>query len=406
MRFLAHIFVLTCFFPFIDLIRIGTDTQPNAMIVGFAIIFLAQRPRLNLPIIALWVTFFISLLFVFTSQLDTFLTAKIVLNYLCPPVIAMAAYIVFVELKFKVKFSYFLSIVAVYGLVAIVQTYFIHDFMTLFLNEGRGILVGGRGVVSLTTEPAFYGSHCLFLIVFSILNYTKKQNLVAGILLLLQMILLAKSSIGIAILGGAMLIFGFVMLLRLKVFYVLFFVMAFSLTALMQNQLLKLLEGSRSGKIIENLIKDPLLIAQVDGSIAMRVSNSFAPYFVLRHNYFLPMGYGRFLTFLKKLSGEGRYKKIITKETLNQRERIVGALNMVLFQLGFLGLIMPIGIYLAFKRLLYDNIAIFALILFYTLLFTQIQLMYSMIGLIIASAIYQSHLLKEKNKYLAISKTN
>lgn len=404
MRFLAHIFVLTCFFPFIDLIRIGTDTQPNAMIAGVMIIFLSKNPKLNLPIILLWITFFISLLLVFTSQLDTFLTAKIILNYLCPPVIAMAAYIIFVELEYKIKFGYFLGIVVIYLFVAVVQTYFIHDFMTLFLNEGRGILVGGRGVVSLTTEPAFYGSHCLFLIVFAILNYTKKQNVIVGIILLFQMIIMAKSSIGIAIFGASIIVFGLVMLLRLKVGYVLFFLMVISLTALFQNQILKSFEGTRSGKIMENFIKDPLIIAQVDGSIAMRVSNSFAPYFVLRHNYFLPMGYGRFLTFLKKLSGEGRYKKIITAETLNQRERIVGALNMVLFQLGFLGLIMPLAIYLAFKRLLYEDMAIFALILFYTLLFTQIQLMYSMIGLIIASAIYQSHLLKEKKQFLAISK--
>lgn len=404
MRFLAHIFVLTCFFPFIDLIRIGTDTQPNAMVVGIAIIFFSKKPKLNTPIILLWVTFFIALIFAFTSKLDTFLTAKIVLNYLCPPIIAMAAYIIFVELDYKIKFRYFLMVVLTYLFVAVVQTYLIHDFMTLFLNEGRGILVGGRGVVSLTTEPAFYGSHCLFLMVFSILNYSKKQNLIAGLLLIFQMVILAKSSIGIAIFGGAILLFGLVMIIRLKVVYVLFFILAISLTAIFQKQILGAFEGTRSGKILENFIKDPLVIAQVDGSIAMRVSNSFAPYFVLRHNYFLPMGYGRFLSYLKKLSGEGRYKKIITPETLNQRERIVGALNMVLFQLGFLGLIMPLAIYLAFKRLLYDDIVLFALILFYTLLFTQIQLMYSMIGLIIACAIYKSHLLKEEKQILTISK--
>ena len=61
---------------------------------------------------------------------------------------------------------------------------------------------------------------------------------------------------------------------------------------------------------------------------------------------------------LRKLNSEGKYKAIITKETLRQRERIVGGLNMVLFQLGFLGLFLPLSIYLAMSHTLSLSLAL------------------------------------------------
>jgi len=394
MKFLAHIFVFSCFFPFLDVINIGTDTQPNSMVLGTIIIFASAKRKTNTPILLLWLTFAISLLFVFNSNVDAYLTLKLILNYLCPPIVAMAAYIVFIRIEYRVSFRLFMIYMFIYFFIAFVQAYIYNDFMTIFLNEGRGILLGGRGVVSLTTEPAFYGSTCLFFIVYSILNYTKKQNIIATVFLLFQTLILAKSTISVAILGVAVMIFGFIQLLKLRILYVAFLSLLFVLLAVNYQTIVDSIETTRTGKVLTKFIRDPAMIAQVDGSIAMRASNTFAPYFVIRHNNFMPMGYGRFLKMLRKLNSEGKYKALLTVATLDQRERIVGGLNMVLFQLGFLGLFFPLSIYLAFKPLIHKTIVLFALILFVTILFTQIQLMHSMIGFIIASAIYQGNLYK------------
>jgi len=398
MKFLAHILVFSCFFPFLDVLRIGTDTQPNSMFIGTIILFVTTKWKLNTPILLLWLTFGISLLFVFNSNVDPYLTLKLVLNYLSPPIVATAAYIVFTRTDYRLSYPVFITYMVIYFIVAFVQTYIYNDFMTILLNEGRGILVGGRGVVALTTEPAFYGSTCLFFIIYSILNYSRKQTIFATILLLYQTIILAKSTVSIAILGLTILIFAVVQLLKLRLLYVSMLSMFMLILVLNSSRIIKTIETTRTGKVLTNFIKDPTLIAQIDASIAMRASNTFAPYFVIRHNNFLPMGYGRFLLLLRKLNSEGRYKAIITPETLDQRERIVGGLNMVLFQLGFLGLFFPLSIYLSFKRLLNRSAVMFAMILFVTTLFTQIQLMHSMIGLIIASAIFQSKILEQKNK--------
>lgn len=398
MKFLAQIFIFCCFFPFLDFIRIGTDTQPNAMLIGTLILFASAKRKTNTPILLLWLTFAISLLFAFTSNVEAFLTLKLILNYLCPPIVAMAAYIIFTRIEYRVSYKLFMTYMSIYFIVGFVQTYLINDFMTFLLNEGRGILLGGRGVVSLTTEPAFYGSTCLFFIVYAVLNYTKKQTFFATVFLLLQTFILAKSTISVAILGVSFFIFGVVQLLKLRLVYVASLILLFLLLAISSKTIIDSIETTRTGKVLARFIKDPSMIATVDGSIAMRATNSFAPYFVLRHNYFLPMGYGQFLSMLRKLNSEGRYKSIITVQTLNQRERIVGGLNMVLFQLGFLGLFFPLSIYLAFKPLLQKSSVLFALILFVTVLFTQIQLMHAMIGLIIASATFQSNIYNKNIK--------
>ena len=398
MKFLAHIFVFSCFFPFLDFIRIGTDTQPNSMFLGTIILFVSSRQKMNTPLLLLWLTFAISLVFAFTSNVDAFLTIKLILNYLSPPIVATAAYIIFTKTEYRLSFMLFMTFMFIYFVVGFVQAYFINDFMTILLNEGRGILVGGRGVVSLTTEPAFYGSTCLFFIVYSILNYSKTQNIIACIFLLFQTLVLARSTVSVAILGLSIIIFGVVQLLMLRLVYVSFLAIIFIVLALNAQTIINSIETTRTGRVLATFIKDPAKVAQIDGSIAMRASNTFAPYFVIRHNNFLPMGYGRFLIMLRKLNSEGKYKAIITKETLRQRERIVGGLNMVLFQLGFLGLFLPLSIYLAFKPLLHKSAVMFALILFVTILFTQIQLMHAMIGFIIASAVFQGKLYEQTKK--------
>ncbi|NNE16696.1 MAG: hypothetical protein HKO66_15855 [Saprospiraceae bacterium] len=401
MKLIAYIFIFFCFFPYLDFFNLGTDTQPTAMIMSTIIIFAYEKQKLNLPIILLWVLFIISLLFALGSTLDSFTTMKIIMNYLSPPLIAMAAYSIYRNQDFKLNFGIFCSILGIYFIVGVIQAYFISDFMTLFLNEGRGIMVGGRGVVSLTTEPSFYGSICLFFMVFSILNYDTKRNIYVALFLLFQVVFLAKSATTIALIGGSVLVFGTIQLMRFKLKYVLALFLFLSVSGIFHKQIFGVIEDTRIGAITTNFMENPLLIAQVDGSVATRLCSTVAPYFVIRHKCFKPMGYGRFLPFLKELNGQGKYKKLITKVTLTQRQRILGSINMALFQFGFIGLILPIAIFLAFRRLFRRDINLYAFILFILILFTQIQLTHAMTGLIFATALFKSKLMEKQSKAIA-----
>ena len=187
MKVIAYIFIFFCFFPYIDIIGLGTDTQPNALLLSAIILFTIKNKRLNTTIVLLWIMFFMSLILACFSNLSAFDTLKNVFNYLSPPMICFASYVLYQKMWFKIGFKLFTTVVLTYFIVAFVQYFIDPHFMTFLLNQGaRGVLLAGRGVVSLCPEPAFYGSLCLFFIVFSLISFTRKQNLILIPLLLIQ----------------------------------------------------------------------------------------------------------------------------------------------------------------------------------------------------------------------------
>jgi len=401
LKYLAYIFFFFCFFPYIDILHIGTDTQPNALLIGAIIIFACKKKILNAPIICLWTLFFISIFFAMFSNLDLFVTVKSVFNYLSPPLITWAAYSLFSQLGYRISFKVFMGVLLSFLFVGMMQQFVDTGFMTFILNHGgRGALVGGRGVISLCPEPAFYGSTCLFFMIFGFLNYTKKQNIIACILIAIQVLFLAKTATAIGTFAVSFLLFGLWQLLKLRIKYIILFVIfSFSVVG-GYAYIQKTFKDTRLGVLIDNIIKDPLQIALVDQSAGVRITSSYAPFLVIKHNYWMPIGFGNYNTFLRKLYHQRKYRKLITPYILKDKQKIGGCINLALFQLGFIGLLLPFAIFLAFKRLLYKEYLLFAFILFIMLLFTQMQLMHSMIGLIIASAIHNSNLDSEMNSKL------
>jgi hypothetical protein len=141
--------------------------------------------------------------------------------------------------------------------------------------------------------------------------------------------------------------------------------------------------------LVNEFVKDPLLITKVDESVGVRFTGAVAPYLALKHNHLLPMGIGHYQEFLQKLYSHGLYRNFLSPFVIKEKDRLGGSANMIIFQLGILGLLFPIAIILAFKyKLSVNDKQLFALLLFLVLLFTQIQLMHSMIGFIIATALY------------------
>ena len=391
MRFLIYIFIFFCFFPYINIINIGTDTQPNALVAAAVLLFSIGNKKLNTPIILLWVLFLFSLVLALFSQLGAFETVKNVLNYLSTPLICFAAYNVFIKMKYRMPFAVFLGIVLCYFFVAFMQMFVSPDFMTFLLNQGaRGVMLGGRGVVSLCPEPAFYGSLCLFMMVFSFIQYNRRQNLILIPLLLIQLVLFAQSATSIMVFVVALLVYVVYQLLRFRLNYVMY-TLAFLLlgTAVVSTQYEKF-QNSRVGLLMGEVMENPLLLSQIDVSAGVRITSTISPYYVARHNAFMPMGWGTYKSFISRLNQSGHYPKLLNKYIVNEIGRLGGGINMILFHLGFLGLLFPFAIWMCFRPLFDRGMAVFAFLLFFILLFTQIQLMQSMIGFILATALYLS----------------
>src|SRR5210317_352541 len=130
MKILIYIFIFFCFFPYIDIINIGTDTQPNALVMSAILLFAIENKKINTPILLLWVLFLFSILLAITSNLSGFETIKNILNYLSAPMICLAAYNVFIKMKFKLPFSIFLIICLSYFIVGFMQMFVDPGFMT------------------------------------------------------------------------------------------------------------------------------------------------------------------------------------------------------------------------------------------------------------------------------------
>ena len=296
-------------------------------------------------------------------------------------------------MKYRLPFLAFAVVTFIYFLVGIMQLLVDPDFMTFLLNEGgRGVGFQGRGVISLTPEPSFYGTMCLFFIMFSLLHYSKKQNFIIIPFLLFQMAFLAQTATALGILVLALIGYFFYQLIKFRIKFIVVFFLIVAVITVNFNKITQSIQDSRVGYLVELFLENPTLLATYDQSASDRLTHAISPYLVIRHNYFLPMGYGSYIPLLHKLYRERKYKSVITIHTILHHERLSGGINMVLFHMGFIGLLLPLAIYLAFKKILHHSHIVFVFLVFMIILFTQIQLMHSMMGLIIALALYRSRL--------------
>jgi len=398
MKFIAQLFIITCFFPYLDFLKIGTDTQPNALILGLLIFLGVRNKKINSPLILLWATFFISIFLIFFNNLSFFFYLKNTLNYLSPAMVATTTYLILNQMKYKLSFKVFYMMMLIYCMVGLVQMYFIPDFMYFLVNgEGRGSMVGGRGVVSLSAEPAFYGTTCILFICYSLLQYTKRQNFWVIGLLLFQLFFISRSATAIAILLFGLGIFTVIQIFRLKFKYVLgVIVFILIATPIMLNYWNKI-ETTRAGVLAQTFVENPLLITKLDGSVGIRFTGTVAPFLSMRHHYMKPQGLGYYIEFLRGFRKKRLYNNFLSVNNSEKKPRISGSLNMVLYQLGFLGLLFPLAIYLAFRGQLRQDSILLSFILLIVTMMTQIQMMNGMIGYILGTAINRGKHLSEKS---------
>ena len=393
MKVLIYIFVFFCFFPYLDFLQLGTDTQPNALILASILLFAIPRKKLNLPIILLFLVAVLSLLLIYKSGTSSFYYIKNSLNYFAPAILCFATYNVLLHKKIRIAFKFFLSVILVYAVVGLLQYYIYPFFLTDLVNgSARGIMIGGRGVVSLCPEPAFYGTMCIFFMVFSLLNYSKRENMIALPILLFQLLFLSKSLTAVVILALALALFLIGQILRFRLKYIITTILVLFIGVAIGNKLIPD-DDTRIGQLTESFIDDPLLITKVDASVGVRFTGAIAPYLSIKYNNFLPMGIGHYKSFLQSIYRKEEGRKFLTPIIVNEKDTLGGGANMILYQLGFLGLFFPLGIYLAFKKAIKtSSLGKLSFLLFICILFTQIQLMHSMIGFIIAFALNKKNL--------------
>jgi len=195
------LFYIVCFFPFINWIGIGgsSDIQPYCMIITFFLLIqygLEKKIILNRKIANFYAVVVLGIVCgliatVVTSGFEFSTSIRYLATYISLILVSCYTYLIcknnegFDEKKIKI-------VINIYLVVGIIQL-FQREFLYGIISNAR--TTGNRGVVSLTSEPSFYGYMCVFFMIL-VLDFKKNRNLYI-INLLLQICFIAKSSITI-----------------------------------------------------------------------------------------------------------------------------------------------------------------------------------------------------------------
>ena len=113
--------LIFCFFPYLNIFHLGTDTQPNALI--FAVLILLANPKKKLPrnILYFIIVLYVAVIMLLLSSLSfrSFLSFS---NYLSILVVPIAVFLTLQRYK-GLSFKLFKWVVIIWGVVGIIQKF-------------------------------------------------------------------------------------------------------------------------------------------------------------------------------------------------------------------------------------------------------------------------------------------
>lgn len=359
------LFVFFVFFPYVEIVDVNVDTQPNAMIMSVIIVALyLSRNELKLPyeLFMLLIPFLLALVFMLV-EFPSFNAVRSVSNYLSVLFISWATYIYFRTYQFF-NFSTILKyFVYVWFFVGLVQYLGWATFGEGLLPRSMGSNFQGRGVVGLAPEPTFYGVVCLFMLFYSLQQSSKRLT----VLLLIQIVIFSKSSMAI------------LMLLILLTLYVVFFPISKAIKFTIYLPLFVVavsfilntvpVQQSRAYMMAVTFVESPEYLFN-DGSVSERAEHIKVSLSGFLNNYGIPAGF-------KKPEG---------------MPRIMSGFGSILYELGVFGAIIIFYFVFALKKYFKYNIRLFFVwsLFFVSLMFTAIPVALPLFGFMLGYLMYFS----------------
>jgi hypothetical protein len=367
-------------FPYVSIYSFGTDIQPISIVFGFAyigIVFFYGVPFKSI-LVFLMLPFLLSTL-LFSLDDKLFSAIRSVLGYATICIIPIVfGYILNKHNRVFVLTLKFATII--YLIVGLIQLFVNRSFLSFLLN--RASTSDNRGVTSLAPEPTFYGLICLFFILcFIALDIQNKRRYI--LILLFQIFILAQSSMVILFLC---IFFGYHQICNLK-FKTFVFSFLGVIAALYFLSNVDLGDGNlRILVIIKMLVENPSNILVLDESINDRAS---AIYFSIKgffDNYLLPNGFSSYGTYMDSELP----KQDVFLQTAS-RTRIMSYYGGILYELGIIGLLIPVTYTIIIIKAYADEIRSMFLYVFFinTILFSAIPMSFPFVGVYMACLIYR-----------------
>lgn len=390
-NFKYWLLIIFCFYPYLNLLRLGSDTQPNALIIAFVILFFNFKKKIP--------TYYLLTFIIFITALIMFLNSKLVMssflslsNYVSILVVPLAVYFTLQHFK-GLNFQFFKIIIYTWLVVGLIQRFISSTFLHFLLSRSSGIVLenqfNGRGVVGLSPEPTYYGTTILLFVIIYFLNFYDKKDYKVLFALFFQLIFLSKSSTSIIVLFFCLMIFFLIFLFKSKIKTLFYFICVFLISSFSIYLLIPLFNTTRIYNILNVFITNPQLIF-LDQSISERFNAVYFTISSLFENIGLPKGFNTYQNYIFEKSLIPEYKVYFINYNFENYSRILSGYGMAIYELGFFGLLIPILIFITIKNKLKQNNIVFAFILFNLILFTAMSLNNSAILFIIGNMIYLS----------------
>ncbi len=390
-NFKYWLLIVFCFFPFLNLLRLGSDTQPNALIVA-SLIFLYNFKK-KIP------TYYLLTALIFLTAIIMFLSSQLVMssllsfsNYVSILIVPLAVYFTLKHFK-GLNFHFFKIIVYTWLFVGLIQRFISSTFLNFLLSRNSGIVLenqfNGRGVVGLSPEPTYYGTTVLLFIIIYFLNFYNQKDYKVIFAMFVQLFYLSKSSTSIIVLFFCLVMLFIIFLFKSKIKTLLLIFISSIITIFSIFLFAPLFNSTRIYNIFNVFITNPQLIF-LDQSISERFNAVYFTIGSLFENFGLPKGFNTYQKYIFEKSLIPDYNIYFINYNFENYSRILSGYGMAIYELGFFGLLIPVLIFFSIKSILNQRNILFAFILFNLILFTAMSLNNALILFIIGNMIYLS----------------
>jgi hypothetical protein len=390
-----HIFFFFCFFPYIDFLKLGTDAQPNALVMSLIPILFLKKESYPKEIYIYWFIGLTGTVLLTLSDLTNFWSYRSWFNYLSIAFITTATYKSLLKVG-GLSFRFFKIVTYIWLVVGLIQTFIYETFLTFLLNRADGIKSNGRGVVALSPEPTYYGSViCLFLIVYMLNFYPKQKNTFVP-LFLLQIFILSKSTTVLAIFALSIICYFVIKALSFKLKPLLITASVMIASVFFAYFTASFWEETRMYSVISQLIEHPELAFAIDDSVNERAIPIFFSTKSLFDNWGLPHGFVPFYKYMNIVNDSGEYFEYLTYyNPAGAYSKVQSGYGMLLYELGLIGFLGMVAIYNSYKFLFTQEVYIFLFVLINILLYSCLPWTMAMLPFICGNILY---LRKVKNE--------
>jgi len=379
--FLYVFITIFSFFPYVTFYSFGTDIQPWSILTIFvmSLIVFYHNTKIDKLLVFLFLPFLYAL-FLLPIAVDYTAAIRSLLGYLTIVLVPFIFYLILVKhYVLFIKILKFATII--YFIVGLIQILFYDEFMSFLLH--RNSTTDSRGVTSLAVEPTFYGIVCLFLILlFLTLEIKDKKKYIY--LLLVQIVFLAQSSMSILFL---LIFYFYYFLFKVSIKTIILVLFGISAMILFLYNMDLASHNIRIFQLINIFLSEPSNIFIADASINDRVSSIYFSFKGFIDNNFIANGFGTYSQYLNS-----ELPKQNTFWWVSKSNRIMSFYGSILFEIGFIGFVIPFVYSIIIFRAYKYQISSALLYFFFlnTILLSAIPLSFPFVGIYMAVLLYKA----------------